>query len=279
MLDIAYVNGRFGPLADAVVSIEDRGFQFGDGVYEVIRTYRGQPFSIEAHLARFERSAQALQLSVGHTRAQWSSLIHEGLRLSGFPETKIYLQITRGQAPRDHAFPASLAPTTVLTFREFHPLDDVVRRVGVQAVAIDDIRWGRCDIKSVNLLANVLARQRAKEAGAFEAILVRDGAVTEGSVSNVMVVRNGVICTAPEGHRILSGVTRAIVLELAKKEGIPISETFVSREELLGASEIFLTGTTLEVLPVVGVDGCVIGSGTPGPLSQLLSRRWEARVG
>jgi D-alanine transaminase len=206
-------------------------------------------------------------------------LIQEGLQRSQFPETKIYLQITRGQAPRDHPFPASSAPTTVLTFRELHPLDVSVRTAGVQAMSVEDIRWGRCDIKSVNLLANVLARQRAKEAGVFEAILVREGVVTEGSVSNVMVVRNGTVQTAPEGHRILSGVTRAIVLELARKEGIPVAESFVTREELLAASEVFLTGTTAEVLPVVGVDGQLIGSGSPGPISRLLSRRLEALVG
>lgn len=279
MPDIAYVNGRFGPLADAVVSVEDRGFQFGDGVYEVIRTYRGQPFSIEAHLARLERSAKALQLPFGRTRAQWTSLIHEGLRLSRFPETKIYLQITRGQAPRDHPFPLDLAPTTVLTFRELRPLEPSVRNAGVQAMTVEDIRWGRCDIKSVNLLANVLARQRAKEAGAFEAILVRGGMVTEGSVSNVVVVRNGALQTAPEGNRILSGVTRAIVLELAKKDGLPVSEAFVSREDMLTASEVFLTGTTVEVLSVVGVDGQAIGDGTPGTVSRLLSGRWNSLIG
>lgn len=279
MPDIAYVNGRFGPLADAVVSVEDRGFQFGDGVYEVIRTYRGQPFSIEAHLARLERSAQALQLPLGHARAQWTLLIHEGLRLSRFPETKIYLQITRGQAPRDHPFPLGLAPTTVLTFRELRPLEPSVRNAGVQAMTVEDIRWGRCDIKSVNLLANVLARQRAKEAGAFEAILVRGGMVTEGSVSNVVVVRNGALQTAPEGNRILSGVTRAIVLELAKKDGLSVSEAFVSREDMLTASEVFLTGTTVEVLSVVGIDGQAIGDGTPGTVSRLLSGRWNSLIG
>lgn len=279
MPDIAYVNGRFGPLVDAVVSVEDRGFQFGDGVYEVIRTYHGRPFCLEAHLQRLERSAQALRLSTGHTPAQWTSLIDEGLRLSQFPDTKIYLQVTRGQAPRDHPFPNDLAPTTVLTFRELCPLEASIRQVGVSAITIDDMRWGRCDIKSVNLLANVLARQRAKEAGAFEAILVRDGLVTEGSVSNVAVVRNGGIQTAPEGNRILSGVTRALVLELAKKEGLPVSEAFVSREDMLTASEVFLTGTTVEVLSVVRVDGQVIGNGSPGVVSRLLSARWNALVG
>ncbi len=278
MPDIACVNGHFGPVAEAVVSIEDRGFQFGDGVYEVIRTYREKPFALDEHFARFERSAQALDLSLGRTKDQWMALIQEGLRLSRFPETKIYLQVTRGQAPRDHPFPASPVPTTVLTFRELHSLDSSIRKAGVRAITVDDIRWGRCDIKSVNLLANVLARQRAKEADAFEAILVRDGLVTEGSVSNVMIVRNGVIETAPEGHRILSGVTRAIVLDLARKEGLPVVESFVGRDDLLTASEVFLTGTTVEVLPVVRIDGHEIGAGVPGPLSQRLSRRWEALI-
>ncbi|GAB1721543.1 MAG: D-amino-acid transaminase [Nitrospira sp. CR1.1] len=278
MPDIACVNGHFGPVAEAVVSIEDRGFQFGDGVYEVIRTYRGKPFALDEHFARFERSAQALDLSLGRTKDQWMALIQEGLRLSRFPETKIYLQVTRGQAPRDHPFPASPVPTTVLTFRELHSLDSSIRKAGVRAITVDDIRWGRCDIKSVNLLANVLARQRAKEADVFEAILVRDGLVTEGSVSNVMIVRNGVIETAPEGHRILSGVTRAIVLDLARKEGLPVVESFVGRDDLLTASEVFLTGTTVEVLPVVRIDGHEIGAGVPGPLSQRLSRRWEALI-
>lgn len=279
MPDIACVNGHFSPLAEAVVSVEDRGFQFGDGVYEVIRTYRGQPFAFDEHFSRFERSAQALHLSLGHSKDQWVAWVQEGLRLSRFPETKIYLQVTRGQAPRDHPFPSSVQPTTLLTFRELHLLDASVRAAGVRAITLDDIRWGRCDIKSLNLLANVLARQRAKEAGVFEAILVRNGLVTEGSVSNVMVVRNGVIETAPEGHRILSGVTRAMVLELARKEGLPVAETFVGREDLLVASEVFLTGTTVEVLPVVQVDGHGIGGGVPGPITQRLARRWESLTG
>ncbi|HVG01267.1 MAG TPA: D-amino-acid transaminase [Nitrospira sp.] len=278
MPDIAYVNGCFGPLADAVVSIEDRGYQFGDGVYEVIRTYRGHPFAIEAHLQRLERSATALRILAGPASAQWESLIREGLRLSRFPETKIYLQLTRGRAPRDHSFPEDITATTILTFREFRPLEATISDAGVGAITIQDIRWGRCDIKSINLLANVLARQQAKEAGAFEAILVRDGGVTEGSVSNVAIVRNGTIHTAPEGSNILSGVTRALVLELAKKEGIPVIESRISREDLFTASEVFLTGTTVEVLSVVCVDGQVIGSGKPGPISRLLSARWKVLV-
>ncbi len=274
MPDIACVNGRFGPLAQAVVSVEDRGFQFGDGVYEVIRTYRGRPFQTDAHLARLERSLHALQLPSPHPRTQWATLIEEGLRLSGFPETKIYMQVTRGQAPRDHPFPTGASPTVVLTFRELRPPDEAIRHTGVPAVTVEDVRWGRCDIKSLNLLGNVLARQQAKEAGAFEAILVRDGVVTEGSVSNVMVVRDGALYTAPEGPRILSGVTRTLMIELASKEGIPVHETFVVKNDLYSASEVLLTGTTVEVVSVVRVDGRTIGSGAPGPVSKRLARRW-----
>jgi len=279
MPDIAYVNGRFGPLAEAVVHVEDRGFQFGDGVYEVIRTYRGRPFEVEAHLARLERSAAALRLTWDRAPADWAKVIDEGLRLSRFPETKIYIQLTRGQAPRDHPFPAGIPPTTVLTFRELRPLDPAVRQAGVSAMTLDDVRWGRCDIKSLNLLGNVLARQQAKEAGAFEAILIRDGLVTEGSVSNVMVVRKGVLRTAPEGPKILSGVTRTLVLEVARKQGIQVQESYVSREELFEASEVLLTGTTVEILSVVRIDDRPIGDGVPGSVSKALMRGWESLIG
>jgi D-alanine transaminase len=269
--DVAFVNGTFMPLADAKVSIEDRGFQFGDGVYEVIRTYKGHPFALDAHLARLERSAAALDLPRPHPPAEWTGYVLEGIKRAAYPEAKIYIQLTRGVAPRDHAYPVEVIPTVVMTVRELHPLDNSVRTAGVGTMTIEDIRWGRCDIKSVNLLANVLARQQAKQAQAFEAILLKEGLVTEGAVSNVMVVRGGVVMTAPEGPRILPGVTRAIVLELARKEGLPIQERFVSQAELYGADEVFLTGTTVEVLAVVQVDGKVIKGGLPGPITQRLA--------
>jgi D-alanine transaminase len=279
MPDIAYVNGRFGPLAEAVVHVEDRGFQFGDGVYEVVRTYRGRPFSLDAHLSRLERSARALRLPWDRPLADWVALIDEGLRLSRFPETKIYIQLTRGQAPRDHPFPAGISPTTVLTFRDLRPPDASIRETGVSAITLEDMRWGRCDIKSLNLLGNVLARQQAKEAKAYEAILIREGVVTEGSVSNVMVVRNGVLFTAPEGPRILSGVTRTLVLDVARKSGVPVEETAVAHQELYLASEVLLTGTTVEILSVVMVDGRPIGDGMPGPVSRSLRTGWQGLVG
>ena len=279
MGEMAFVNGRFLSLAGASVSIEDRGFQFGDGVYEVIRTYGGRPFMLHAHLARLNRSAEAIGLRQPYSLERWSGYMEEGLRLAAFTESKIYVQITRGVAPRDHVYAPQLEPTVVMTIRELHPLSPAVQTAGVDAMTLDDVRWGRCDIKSLNLLPNVLARQQAKEAGVFEAILVKNGEVTEGSVSNVIIVDNRTLMTAPEGPRILSGVTREVVLRLARQEGLEVHEQYPSPENLFGASEVFLTGTTVEVLPVVRIDGKPIGSGEPGPVTRQLAKRFIEQTG
>jgi D-alanine transaminase len=276
MPDIGFVNGQFMPLAQATVPVEDRGYQFGDGIYEVVRTYRGVPFQLEAHLARLERSAQAIDLTLPYTRAQWEGYVTEGIRLGGFAETKVYVQVTRGVASRDHSFPSDAAPTAVMTVRELRPPDPALRASGVGAVTMPDLRWGRCDIKSTNLLPNVLARQRAKVLGAFEAIFVRGDEVTEGAVSNVMAVRSGVVITPPESKRILSGVTRSVVIGLARKEGVSVQERFMTLVELLGADEVLLTGTTVEVLPVVRLDGAPVGTGKPGAVTSLLHDRFQA---
>jgi D-alanine transaminase len=279
VLNVAFINGAFVPLAEAKVSIEDRGFQFGDGVYEVIRTYKGRPFSLDAHLARLDRSAAALDLKQPYSRAEWTHYVLEGIKRAAYPEAKIYIQVTRGVAPRDHAYSDDAPPTVVMTVRELHPLDQSVQATGVDAITTEDIRWGRCDIKSVNLLANVLARQQVKQARVFEAILVNKGLVTEGAVSNVMVVQGGTVVTAPEGPRILSGVTRAVVLNLALSKGLPTQERFVSQADLYQADEVFLTGTTVEVLAVIRIDGKIIGDGRPGPITQRLAASFTSLVG
>ncbi len=279
MPDIAFINGRFLPWDEATISIDDRGFQFGDAVYEVIRTYRGSPFELIAHLARLDRSARELSLRQPYTSLQWTRWIQQGLSLAGYQDAKIYIQLTRGAAPREHSFPSDILPTVVMTIRKFHPLAPEVRRAGVSACTREDLRWGRCDIKSVNLLANVLAREEAKKAGVFETILVRDGLVMEGALSNVMAVHDGLVVTAPDGPRILSGVTRTVVLELAKKDDIAIEERFMPIDFLYRADEVFLTGTTLEVLGVVQIDGQTIGSGQPGPLTKMLAARWALLTG
>ncbi|NWF73149.1 MAG: D-amino-acid transaminase [Nitrospirae bacterium] len=266
------------PLAEAKVSIEDRGFQFGDGVYEVIRTYNGRPFALETHLARLDRSAKALDLTQPYSSVEWTAHVLEAIGRAAYPEAKIYIQVTRGVAPRDHAYSAEATPTVVMTVREFHPLDRSIQAAGVEAMTVEDIRWGRCDIKSVNLLANVLARQYVRQAGVFEAILVKEGVITEGAISNVMVVQGGTVVTAPEGPRILPGVTRAVVLNLALSEGVPVEERFLSQSEIYEADEVFLTGTTVEVLPVVRIDGKVIGNGRPGPIAKRLAASFTNRV-
>ena len=278
MPDVAFINGAFVPLADAKVSIEDRGFQFGDGVYEVIRTYKGRPFALETHLARLDHSATALDLTQPYTSAEWTDHVLGGITRAAYPEAKIYIQVTRGVAPRDHSYSAEATPTVVMTVREFHPLDRSIQAAGVEAMTMEDIRWGRCDIKSINLLPNVLARQQVKQARVFEAILVKAGLVTEGAISNVMVVQEGAVVTAPEGPRILSGITRGVVLNLALSEGLPVQERFVSQSDLYEADEVFLTGTTVEVLAVVRIDGKIIGDGRPGPITQRLAARFTNRV-
>lgn len=279
MPDIAFIDGRFIPWQEATVSIDDRGFQFGDAVYEVIRTYRGTPFQLGAHLARLERSAKELFIAQPYSSAQWMQWITHGLSLAGYQEAKIYIQITRGVAPREHSFPSEGCPTVVMTIKELHTLPTALRQTGVTACTCEDLRWGRCDIKSVNLLANVLAREEARKAQVFEAIFIRDGLVMEGALSNVMVVQDGVVMTAPEGPRILSGVTRTVVLDLAQKEAISVEERSISLEALYSADEVFLTGTTLEVLGVVQIDGKIIGSGRPGPITSTLAARWALLTG
>ena len=278
MPDIGFVNGHFAPLADTMVSVEDRGFQFGDGVYEVIRTYRGVPYQLEAHLTRLARSVRAIELVNPYASSEWARYITQAIDLADYPESKIYLQITRGVAPRDHAFPSSALPTAVLTVREMRPLGPALAANGVSAVTLEDIRWGRCDIKSTNLLPNLLARQRAKVAGAYEAILHRADNVTEGSVSNVMIVRDDTVITPPDGPYILSGVTRSVVLDLARKNGIVVQERSLSLAELCAANEVFLTGTTVEILPVVSLDGVAIRDGKPGPLTCCLRTLFQAAL-
>ena len=277
MPDIGFLNGAFMPLDDVKVSIEDRGFQFGDGVYEVVRTYGGVPFQLDAHLERLERSARAIYLSMpGGSR--WKDWVLEGIKRSGYSECKVYLQVTRGAAPRDHLFPSRVAPTIVMSIREMRALDPILRRTGVAVVTMEDLRWGRCDIKSVALLPNVLARQRASEAGAFEAILVRQGMVTEGAVSNVMIVRDGRVITPPEGPHILSGVTRRLVVDQAREAGISVEERNIGLDEFRHAEEVFLTGTTVEVLSVVRIDDATVGSGRPGRLTERLSSLFKEGI-
>ncbi|RMH06174.1 MAG: D-amino acid aminotransferase, partial [Nitrospirae bacterium] len=240
MPDIAYVNGQFVPLQEAHVSVEDRGFQFGDGIYEVIRVYRGIPFRVDDHLARLERSAKEIALTLPISRPKWEQLIAEAIRLSCYRECKVYIQVTRGVAPRMHQFPVLSCPTVVMTVRE-HDEQAValLQEQGVEAIVVPDIRWSRCDIKSLNLLPNVLAKQQALQAGAFEAIFVRQGMVTEGTASNVMAVQAGQLMTPALGDTLLAGVTREVVLALARQEGLSVVEKPLPATEMESAEELF----------------------------------------
>ena len=268
MPDIGYLNGKFMPVEEVRISPDDRGYQFGDGVYEVVTVYGGTPFALGEHLSRLEHSARVIRLSLPYSPAEWESRIAEGVKQSGYDNCKVYMQVTRGVAPRDHLFPNHCSPTVFMTFREMVAVDDGLRREGVQAITLPDLRWGRCDVKSLNLLPNILAKQQAKDAGAFEAIFVRDGIVAEATASNVMVIRGGAVMTPEPNYRILAGVTRKIVLEIAKKQGINVSEQPIESTELFEADELFLVGTTIEVVPVISVDQKPIGTGSPGPLTQ-----------
>ena len=275
MPDIAYANGVFLPLAEATVSVEDRGFQFGDGVYELLRVYGRAPLRPLDHLARLERSARALGIALPFDTARWMSVITEAVHRSNYPEAKIYIQVTRGVAPRDHTYSATLAPTVVITVRALTPPAESLYTDGTDIVTVPDLRWSRCDIKSLNLLANVLAKQQARNAGAFEAVFVRDGFVLEGATSNVMTVHRGSLVTPPEGPLLLSGVTRHLTLQLAREAGISVAERSLTEADLYTAAEVLLTGTTIEILPVGRINGRCIGEGFPGPITKELMARFR----
>ena len=277
MPDIACLNGTISPLAEAQVSVNDRGYLFGDGVYEVIRTYNGRPFQMARHLDRLDTSLSQVQIDADWDRTTLTRWIDTVITDSGYTDTKVYVQVTRGVAPRNHPFP-HVAPTTLITATEVHPPAEALITNGVRAIRTDDIRWDRCNIKSLNLLPNVLARQAAEETGAFEAIFVgADGTVREGSSSNIFAVSDGTVVTPPLSHRLLAGVSRAYLLEIAAAGGIPTAEKQIAFDELLTADEVFITGTTIEVLGVREIDGKTIGSGRPGPITRQLMAAFGAK--
>lgn len=271
MPDIAYLNGQYLPLDQATISVNDRAFFFADGVYEALRTYQRVPHGMDLHMRRLERSLSVLRIPKPACLEDFPSILRECGERAGYDETLFYIQITRGVTPRSHVFKEGLEPTVLVTAREFHPHSDACYQEGVKAITVLDERWARCDIKTVCLLANTLAKTQAHEAGAYEAILTaEDGTVREGSSSNVGIVKNGAVLTYPADRRILWGVTRAIVLDLARKDGIEVREEPYSVETLKAADEAFLMGTTYEVMPVVTVDGADIATGQPGPVARRL---------
>jgi D-alanine transaminase len=278
MEPIANLNGEMMPLAEAKVSALDRGFLFGDAVYEVLRIYRGRPWLEKEHFSRLERSLKAVRIS-GVDLDRLRRRMREAIAAGPFQDATVYIQVTRGTAPRSHAFPAHALPLEFLYVREFRDIYQEARRLGASVITQPDIRWGRCDIKSTNLLANVLAMQAASEAGALEALFVLpDGTLTEGTHTSCFGVLDGAVLTAPNSNAILPGITRGLLLELAAQAGIAVREQVLKRSDLARLSELFLTGTTSEVLPVVRVDGQPVGDGGPGPVTRRLQEAYAQAV-
>lgn len=257
-----YLNGEFVPPERAVVPVLDRGFLFGDGVYEVIPAYGGCLFRLEQHLDRLDRSLEGIRLANPLGRQAWRAMLADLLRRNGGGEGSVYLQVTRGPAPRDHVFPSPGSPTVMA---QVNPPAAAPAGAGVAAITARDIRWELCHIKAITLLPNALLRQQAREAGAYEAILEREGMVTEGAASNVFVIRGDEVATPPRGPRLLAGITRELVMELLQAAGRPCREREVGVAELAGADEIWLTSSTREVLPVTRLDGMPVGAGVAGP--------------
>jgi D-alanine transaminase len=278
MNELLWINGHRMPLPAGTVSIEDRGFQFADGIYEVIAFTDQRPVLLEEHLDRFERSAAGLLLEPDITRAERRSVIESLVADSGFREAMVYGQLTRGAARRAHVFPPEGTPATELWYVRALPRQpqECYDR-GASAITLPDERWLRCDIKSVSLLPNILAKEKARRAGALEAILHEaDGTVTEAAASNVFCVLDGVIRTHPLTSRILPGITRIEVLAAARALGIPLREEAVRLGELRRAEEIFVTSTTMGVMPVTALDGARVGEGLPGPIARALQEHLEA---
>jgi D-alanine transaminase len=275
---LANINGEPMPLAEAKVSALDRGFLLGDAVYEVLRVYAGKPWLADEHFERLRRSLEAVRIGgidLGRVRRRMMETIAAGR----FREATAYIQITRGAAPRAHPFPANATPLEFLYVQEFVDPYREARQTGAAVLTQPDIRWDRCDIKSTNLLGNVLAMQAAREAGCVEALLyLPDGTLTEGTHTSFFGVLGNTLLTAPLTNAILPGITRSLTLRLAGKADIPVREHVLKREDLGRVSELFLTGTTSEVLPVVRVDGQPIGDGKPGPVVRRLQAAYADAV-
>lgn len=274
-----YLDGDFLPYDQARIPVEDRGFMFADGVYEVIKSYRGRPLRLAEHLDRLARSCREVRLPL--PAADLAGIAQELMtrnRLTAVDAT-IYIQLTRGVAPRNHIFPAQTTPTVLVICRPAPPSAAAAHPEGVAAITVPDTRWRRCDIKAIGLLPNVLAKQQAAEAGAYEALFVRDGWAVEGSSSNLFAVIAGQLTTHPATSDILHGITRAIALELAMEMGIPVCERPLPLAELKTASEVFFASTVAELAPVVQLDGQSIGAGRPGPVVRQLVDGLRGLVG
>lgn len=279
MPEMAWINGVLGKIGDAKVSIEDRGYLFGDGVYEVIRVYNQTPFYLSAHLKRLANSANAIRLKLPCGLDRIEEIIIDLIEKSALRDAYIYIQLTRGSARRDHLFPENIDPGMVIYVRAMEPTVPVGDVKPESAVTLPDERWMNCHIKTINLLPNLLARQQAAEAGALEAILYRPGGlVTEGSRSNLFAVIGEKVMTHPETNLILPGITRKIVLDIISSLNIPFTEEAFTRQELQEAGEVWITSTTMEVMPIESIDGNILGATVPGPLCLQVMKAFRDRI-
>jgi D-alanine transaminase len=273
---LVYLNGAMTPLSEAKIPVLDRGFIFGDGVYEVIPIYGRKMFRAEQHMARLFRSLDAIAITNPHTRQQWMDLINQVVDAHPADHQMVYLQVTRGVAKRGHAFPKDSTPTVFIMTGPLALPSPEVRANGVACVSMEDKRWLRCEIKSVSLLGNVLAAQYAAENDAAEAIQFRDGFLSEASASNVWIVKNGTLMGPPKDHLILEGIRYGLIEELCAAEGISMEARRISRDEVFAADEVLLSSATKEVLPVVSIDGQAVANGKPGAIYQKLYKAYQA---
>jgi D-alanine transaminase len=263
---MVFLNGKFMPVDEARVPVLDRGFIFGDGVYELIPVYSRVPFRMDEHLARLERSLAAVRIRNPYSRAEWRDIILQLVAKQPFEDQGVYFQVTRGVAKRDHAFPKDVAPTVfVMSNPLVNPPQELVVRGAAAVTAVDD-RWHRCDIKSISLIGNCLLRQVSADAGAVETILFRDGKLTEASASNVFVVKGGVILSPPKSNLILPGITYDVIAEIAQAAGLKLDYRDISEAEVRGADEVWVTSSSKEVLAIVMLDGRPVAGGKPGPV-------------
>jgi D-alanine transaminase len=264
-----YLNGEFLPAEEARVSVFDRGFIFGDGIYEVIPVYGGRLFRLPHHLERLDHSLAGIHLANPLSHGRWQEVLEELVRRNGGGDQSLYLQLTRGVAERDHGFPPDSEPTV---FAMSKPLEETPPEPvsGITAITVEDIRWKWCNIKSIALLPNILLRQQAIEAGAAEAIMLREDFVTEGTASNIFIVSDESVVTPPKSNLLLPGITRDLVVELCRSNAIPCLEEPISQARLQAANEIWITSSTREIVPVSRLDGELVGDGQPGPLWQRL---------
>lgn len=275
MSQIVYLNGKFLPIEEAYVPVLDRGFIFGDGVYEVIPVYSKHPFRLREHLIRLTHSLAGLRLENPHTLDEWEALVLSLIDQNDAEDQSIYLQVTRGPAPRDHAFPKHSVPTVFMMSNPLiTPSAEQVQH-GVSAISTNDIRWDRCDIKAIALLPNVLLRQMAVDVGSVETILFRDGILTEGAASNIFAVENGVILGPPKDKHMLPGITYDLVIEMAEANQIPVEIGYFDEARIREADELWITSSTKEILAIVTLDGQPIGNGKPGPIFHRMYQLYQ----